>query len=60
MGRQDEVAVQINRDVNLKDYGFKVLQVDLQNITEDSTDFNRVLKIDLTKRKDIMNSLSLD
>ena len=49
---QEELNVQLGSVINLKDYGFKVVQVAFSNITETTTDFNVVIKIDLTKIKE--------
>lgn len=49
---QEEINIQIGSLINLKDYGFKVVQVEFSNITEKTTDFNIVIKIDLTKIKE--------
>lgn len=58
---QEEINIQIGSTVNLKDYGFKVVQVQFSNVTETTTDFNVVVKIDLTKLKqDNMNDFPLN
>ena len=49
---QEEINIQLGSIVNLKDYGFKVVQVSFLNITETTTDFNVVVKVDLTKLKE--------
>lgn len=58
---ETEIMIQIGSEVNLKDYGFKIVQVQFSNITETTTDFNVVVKIDLTKLKqDNMNDFPLN
>ena len=58
---QDQINVQLGSTVNLKDYGFKIVQVQFSNITETTTDFNVVIKIDLTKLKEeSMNDFPLN
>ena len=51
IANETEIMIQIGTEVNLKDYGFKIVQVQFSNITETTTDFNVVVKIDLTKLK---------
>lgn len=55
-----EINVDIGSTVNLKEYGFKVIQVDFLNITEKTTDFNVVVKIDLAKVKEQMTNFPLN
>ena len=52
MESQEEINIEIGSIINLKDYGFKIVQVQFSNITETTTDFNVVVKIDLTKLKE--------
>lgn len=52
MEAQEEINIEIGSTINLKDYGFKVVQVSFSNITETTTDFNVVVKIDLNKLKE--------
>ena len=58
----NELGVQVNDNtINLNEYGFKVVQVAFSNITETTTDFNVVVKIDLTKLKnENMNDFPLN
>ncbi|MGN0961917.1 MAG: hypothetical protein ACI4PF_06960, partial [Christensenellales bacterium] len=49
---QEKIEIQLGSVINLKDYVFKVVQVAFSNITETTTDFNVVIKIDLTKIKE--------
>ena len=61
IANETEIMIQIGSEVNLKDYGFKIVQVQFSNITETTADFNVVVKIDLTKLKqDNMNDFPLN
>ena len=44
------------KEVDLKEYGFKVVQVDYDVKTENTTEFNIVMSIDLTKIKESLSS----
>ncbi|MGN0787620.1 MAG: hypothetical protein ACI4L6_00930 [Candidatus Onthoplasma sp.] len=58
---QEEINIQLGMTINLKDYGFKVVQVAFSNITETTTDFNVVIKIDLAKiKEEKMNKFPLN
>lgn len=49
---QEKINVQLGSLINLKDYGFKVIQVDFSNISATTSDLNVVFKIDLDKLKE--------
>ena len=58
---QEDIIVKLgDKDINLNDYGFKVVQVAFSNITETTTDFNVVIKIDLDKVKEEMTEFPLN
>ena len=52
---QDEILIEFGTQVNLKEHGFKLEQVTFSEIDEGKTEFNVVLKIELTKFKEDMN-----
>ena len=54
------INLQIGGEINLKEYGCKVMKVDLTNVTEKYADFNIVLKIELAKVKENMNKFPLN
>lgn len=49
---QEEINIQLGSTINLKNYGFKLVQVAFSEITAVTTDFNVVIKIDLSKIKE--------
>lgn len=57
---QESLEVQFGKKVNLKDYGFKVVQVQFSNIGEKSADFNLVVKVELEKVKTQMRKFPLN
>ena len=58
---QEDIIVKLgDKDINLNDYGFQVVQVAFSNITETTTDFNVVIKIDLDKVKEDMTEFPLN
>lgn len=58
---QEELNIQIGSTVNLKDYGFEVVQIAFSTISETTTDFNVVVKIDLNKvKEEQMNKFPLN
>lgn len=57
---QPSIDVQIGGPVNLKDYGFKIMQVTFDNIQAQSADFNIVVKLELTKVKESMTTFPLN
>jgi len=58
---QEDIIVKLgDKDININDYGFQVVQVAFSNITETTTDFNVVVKIDLDKVKEDMAEFPLN
>lgn len=58
---QESFNIQIGEDIDIKEYGFKVEQIAFSNITEKETDFNIVIKLDLTKiKQEKMNDFPLN
>lgn len=57
---QDEIIVEMGSKINLKDYGFKVVQIAFANIEEKTVDFNVVVKIDLAKAKNDMTGFPMN
>lgn len=63
MLKNGDAGVKFNaggKDIDLKDYDFKLVQIALSNVAEKSADVNVVVSIDLTKLKNDMNNFPLN
>lgn len=54
------IKANVGGEIDLKDYGFRVMQVDLTYIDRNQADFNVIVKVDLTKVKENMNKFPLN
>ena len=58
---QEELNVEIGKTINLKEHGFKIVEISFSNITETTADFRLVMKFNLTQLKEKhMNSFPIN